>query len=85
VVVPIPTLPKVVRDVPVALRISRVAVALPNVGVVIVGLVKVALINVGVVARTTPPVPVELVAPVPPFPTGSVPVTIEDEARLIAP
>lgn len=39
----------------------------------------------GLVARTTEPVPVEVVTPVPPLVTGSVPATAAVEARLIEP
>jgi hypothetical protein len=62
-----------------------VAEALPKVGVVIVGLVKVALAILGLVAKTLLPLPVKLVVPVPPFAIGNTPETIEDEARLIGP
>ena len=40
-----------------------------------VGVPKIGVTSVGLVDRTTLPVPVEVVTPVPPFATGSVPVT----------
>jgi hypothetical protein len=67
VVVPMPTLPSVVSDVPTLLKARLVPEATPKVGVVIVGLVNVLFVNVSVppnVARVPLVGSVTLVVPV---------------------
>jgi hypothetical protein len=77
VVVPMPTLPSVVSDVPTLLKARLVPEATPKVGVVIVGLLSVGLVNVLFVNVSVP----AHVAKVPVV--GSVTVVVPVEVRVV--
>jgi len=72
VVTPVP--PLATGRVPVTPVVKGKPVALVNVPDV--GVPKIGVTSVGLVDRTTLPVPVEVVTPVPPLATGNVPVTL---------
>ena len=66
---------KVATPVPKPLTPVEIGKPVPFVSVIKDGIPKAGVVKVGLLDKTTLPVPVELVTPVPPFAIGSVPVT----------